>query len=772
MTTLDDLKPQARWVCYDSQKKPVSPLTGKAASSTDARTWGTYAQAKALRERMKLAGVGIVLNGDGIVGIDLDKCIDYVDENENIVLKMFARHLYGLASSYAEVSPSGKGIHILGTATIAKSLKKQMRNIGVEVYETSRYFTVTEDVISETTELRSVQDIVDAVFDEAAAMDAPPIVHELPTLPNTTITDERWVRLIVEKRIEAAVRMVREAVAGERHNKRYAAGRLLGGYLAAGERHGVRLLTTAEAIQKLYDAQPPSPSSAVKERRAIEQGIISGRMDEIEIPNKPQQIEHAKKSPVAGSGATETAKRYVLSDIGNGERLRDAAGDRLRYVEEWKQWLWWDGRRWERTTVLQVKELAHQVIRGMLRSAADGEATDTDLAKWALKSEASARVDAMIEEGKPYLRAKPEQFDRNPDLLTVANGTVDMRTMQLRAHDPADMITKLVDVPLVETGLSTRWADFLRVVFCGDDDLISYVQRAVGYSLTGHTSEHCLFFCYGDGANGKSTFMRALEIVSGEYTTTAQIDALLDHKGGGEAASPNIAGLFGKRIAMAQEMPEGGRFDESRVKTITGGDTITARHLYGKLFEFRPTHTLWVTGNHKPKITGTDAGIWRRLRIVPFVASISAAQRRDSREFEGIFQEDKSAILEWVLLGAYLWYQNGLGESQAVTQATTAYRGEEDIIARFVQTMCVVGPGKRVGQADLYAAWKQWAEDEGERAAAFKSQRWLVYNLTFRKLAVAQNRYVEGIGLVDHVRSNSYDEDAVSKPKGAIRRGE
>ena len=475
MTTLDDLKPQRRWVCYDAQKKPIDPLTGKLASSTDPRTWGTYAQAKAQRDRLNLAGVGVILNGDGIVGIDLDKCIDHVDEDENIILKKYARHLFGLASSYAEVSPSGKGVHILGTATIPKSVKKQMHDIGVEVYDNKRYFTVTEDVISATTELRSVQDIVDAIFDEVTAMEAPPIVHEMPTLPSATVTDEKWVRLIVEKRIEAAVRMVRDAVDGERHNKRYAAGRLLGGYLEAGERHGVRLLTTEEAVQKLYDAQTPHTDSAAKERRAIAAGIASGHMAPADIPNKPQPIEPAKKSPIEAPGTTETSKRYVLSDIGNGERLRDAARDRLRYVEEWKQWLWWDGRRWERTTVLQVKELAHQVIRAMLRSSTDGEQTDQELAKWALKSEASNRVDAMIEEGKPYLRAKPEEFDRHPDLLTVANGTVDLRTMKLRSHSPADMITKIVDVPYTENGLSTRWADFLRVIFCNDNELIDYV---------------------------------------------------------------------------------------------------------------------------------------------------------------------------------------------------------------------------------------------------------------------------------------------------------
>jgi len=248
---------------------------------------------------------------------------------------------------------------------------------------------------------------------------------------------------------------------------------------------------------------------------------------------------------------------------------------------------------------------------------------------------------------------------------------------------------------------------------------------------------------------------------------------LLDHRQDGEGATPMIAALVGKRFAMASEMPEGRKLNESRVKDITGGDAITARTLYGKPFVFNPSHTLWITGNHKPRITGLYVGIWRRLRILPFTAMIPEAQRRDPRDLEEMFYQESEAILQWMVFGAYLWYQNTLGTCTAVEKATTEYRGEEDIVARFLQQRCVMSPIAIASKSMLYDAWKEWAEDEGERGASFKSQRWLVQQLLTRygeSGAVSHNRSnVFGVGMIDEFRNAPVE----STPNRAqIRRGE
>jgi putative DNA primase/helicase len=779
---LEDLYGERRWVCYGTDKIPVDPISGRYASTTNPSTWGTHDQATATMLRRGLAGVGIVLTGDGIVGIDLDDCIKPKEgaEGTEYTAEPYARYLLGLAPSYAELSPSGTGIHILGLATIPKAIKTHLNGIGVEVYDRARYLTVTEQpVAGHDIAMVNIQHIVDAVADEIDELAKPkPTVHTDAPVGTT----DRWIETIVQRRIDAAVEMVTAAPDGTRHNTRLRAARLIGGYLEAAQREGVTVVTDDEAIRILMEARPPSQGSQRSERRAIEAGIAYGRSAPVELPKPTAPIPKTKRTTTNTETVDEVAavKESLttdeddvhLTDLGNGKRLVTACGDRLCYVSEWKQWLVWDGTRWARGDDAGVVKLAHAVVLGIYKTLADLPTLESreKAFKWAQASESAMRIDAMIKSARPYLTRRPGEFDTHPHLLNTANCTVDLRTMQTHPHTPADMLTRIVPVPYLDVSMSPRWATFLRTIFQGDDELIDYVQRAVGYTLTGQTDEHCLFFCYGDGANGKSTFMRALELISGEYSAVASVEALLEKRGDGDGATPTIAGLVGKRLATAQEMPDGKRFDESLIKSITGGDAITARVLYGSPFTFRPSHTLWITGNHKPRIVSTDVGIWRRIRIVPFTASIPADARRDSREFDAQFLEDASAILQWAVLGAYLWYQSGVGSCAAVDAATREYRGEEDLVARFVHTVCTVGPDTSVRKDRLYAAWKEWAEDEGERSASYKSQRWLVQQLLARKIAGRRDKHsVYGVGLVDDAHQ---DDESPRYTRGQMRRAE
>ena len=779
-----DLKLQPRWVCYDAAKAPIDVRTGKYAKSTDPSTWTTYDVAKAYADRRGLPGVGVVFNGDGIVGIDLDDALESIGDDDDGA-PMYKRHAYAvhlmnLNTSYAEVSPSKTGIHIIGTATIPQSLKQPLEGIGVEVYATARYFTFTEDIIGDCEELNSIQDIVNQIFDDVALTKEPQPEpsHDLPAPQETP---SKWIEAVINNRIKAAVKKVTNAPDGQRHIERIRAARLLGGYMASAEREGVNVLSDNDAINLLMKARPPAKHAEHKERLALVSGLQYGRAKPIDLPKPSAPIAPiAKKTPTVLTETTESVESiedeetYHLTDLGNGQRLVRACGDKLCYVAEWKQWLVWDGQRWAKGDDAGVVRLAHRVALDIYTEIANEPDSDRrkDITKWAVASESAMRIDAMIKSARPYLTKAPSIFDTHAHLLNVANGTVNLQTMEMTAHDPAQYLTKIVDVAYNEkTPMSPRWAKFLRTIFDDDNELEAYVQRAVGYTLTGHTDEHCLFFCYGDGANGKSTFMKALEIISGEFSTTASIEALLEKRNDGDNATPTVAGLVGMRLATAQEMPDGKRFDESLIKSITGGDTISARMLYGSIFKFVPTHTLWLTGNHKPRITGTDAGIWRRIRIVPFTANIPEDQRRDSREIAKEFHEDASAILQWAVLGAYLWYKNGIGTCEAVEKATTEYRGEEDIVARFIQTMCVTGESKRVAKTVLYAAWKEWAEDEGERGAAFKSQRWVLKQLETRKIVIAHDRrFVYGIGLVEEREESN--ETMSQSTRGQRRRAE
>ena len=740
---LDELKAQPRWLCHKN-KVPLSARTGGAGSSTDPATWADFATATATAKRFRLDGVGLVFTGDSIVGIDLDKCIG---DSEGTTAK-YAKHLIAMTRSYIEVSPSGRGLHIIGTAKIPKAVKEKLHGIGVEVYNVGRYFTWTGDVIEgEHDDIDTVQDVVDDIFDDIA-FNKPAKAPIAPYTPSDTA--DGYVGAVWVRWRDHAVAKVNQAVQGERHNTRVKMGRLLGGALAAVRAVGFDPMSDSDAVTLLYDALAPDDGEEEKELSAIEWGFAHGLTAPLEIPRPPvppmESLESldqifgsaiAEATPNAVTEATgdvipsnpEIIPTIHLTDLGNGLRFVEAVKDRVCYVSAWGQWMVWNGKYWEASDDIVIRKVAHAVVLEMYKGAVKDNVLDTELAKWALKSETAARITAMIGEAQPYLVVDVDRFDAHPDHLNVDNGIVDLRSGAVIDHDRTWFFTKCLNMGYDANADRSVIDTFMQTITADDLELTQYIKRAVGYSATGRTDEHCLFFAYGNGKNGKSTFMNMLSMVMGDYATTTSVEALLDVNAKGEGASPYMARLPGKRLAMAQEMPEGRRMNESLVKSITGGDRIATRGLYKDVFEFTPSHSLWVSGNHKPRIAGTDDGIWRRLRILPFTVSIPEGERRNSRVIEAEFYAHRAGILRWIIEGARMWYKMGLGSCNAVDVATSEYRGEEDAVARFISERCDLGPTKSVSKALLYAAWREWAEDEGDKAAFAKSQRWLLRQL-------------------------------------------
>jgi putative DNA primase/helicase len=736
---LADLKAEARWLCH-KDKRPLSARNGNAGSSTDPTTWAPYAVAVATAKRLKLDGVGIVFTGDALVGIDLDKCIG---DNEGTTAK-YAKHLIAMTRSYVEVSPSGRGLHIIGTGKIPRAAKEKLHGIGVEVYNVGRYFTWTGDVIEgEHDDIDTVQDVIDDIFDAIEyAKPAKPAVR-----PYTAQhTADGYVGAVWSQWLHQAVTKMSNAINGERHNTRVKMGRLLGGALAAVREAGFDPMSDDDAIAAVYDALAPDDGEEEKEFAAIRWGFEHGLSAPLDIPAPPAPPMESLESldAIFGSAIVEATPDEVipsnpeviptihLTDLGNGLRFVEAVKDRVCYVEAWAQWMVWNGKYWEVSGDIVIRKVAHAVVIDMYKAAVKDNVLDSELAKWALKSETAARISAMIGEAQPYLCVSASEFDTKHDYLNIANGIVDLRTGDIIPHDKTWRFTKYIDITYDAKADRSVIDGFMATITANDLELSQYIKRAAGYSMTGRTDEHCLFFAYGNGKNGKSTFMNMLSMVMGDYATTTSVEALLDVKASGEGASPYMARLPGKRLAMAQEMPEGRRMNESLVKSITGGDRIATRGLYKDVFEFTPTHTLWVSGNHKPRIAGTDDGIWRRLRILPFITTIPETQRRDSRVIEAEFYAHRAGILRWLIEGAKMWYKIGLGSCKAVDEATAEYRGEEDAVARFITERCDLDSTKSVSKALLYAAWREWAEDENDKTALAKSQRWLLRQLGVR----------------------------------------
>lgn len=436
---------------------------------------------------------------------------------------------------------------------------------------------------------------------------------------------------------------------------------------------------------------------------------------------------HATSTNGHDGGTTTTKNGTVddepihLTDVGNGRRLVARHGRDLLYCDRWKTWQVWDGQRYSRDDTGEIERRAKETVRAMYAQAgtlAEDEARK-DLVKHALRSEGGPRIREMIaaartEEG---IAVAPAVFDRDPWLLNVANGTIDLHTGQLRAARRDDRMTKIAPVVYDPTAQCPTWLAFLDRVMNGRQDVIDFLQRAVGYSLTGDISEHCLFLLFGTGRNGKSTFVETLSAILSDYALTTSTDTLLVQRAGG---IPNdLARLVGARLVSASESEAGRNLAEALVKQLTGGDTISARFLHAEFFDFRPTFKLWFRTNHKPTIKGTDDGIWSRIKLIPFTQRIPDAEM-DKRLPERLLAE-LPGILAWSVAGCLAWQGDGLGMPTEVAKATAEYRGEMDILATFLADCCELNEDFRCTAKMLYAAYTTWAEENGERPASQKA---------------------------------------------------
>jgi putative DNA primase/helicase len=295
--------------------------------------------------------------------------------------------------------------------------------------------------------------------------------------------------------------------------------------------------------------------------------------------------------------------------------------------------------------------------------------------------------------------------------LNVANGTLDLKAGTLHPHRREDLLTKLTPIRFEPAASAPSWDAFLLGIFDGDTGLIRFVQRAVGYSLSGSTREQVLFLAHGSGANGKSTFLETIREAAGEYAQQAPPEMFLEQRAG--TIRNDVARLPGARLVTAVETGEDRRLAEPLVKQLTGGDMVAARHLYRDYFEFGPQCKAWLATNHRPEIRGTDEAIWRRIRLIPFTVTIPEDER-DPNLLETL-RAELPGILAWAVAGCLDYLQHGLGAPEAVTAATAGYRADMDVIGTFLDECCVLGTHARAKAVDLYQTYITWADAAGER---------------------------------------------------------
>jgi putative DNA primase/helicase len=419
-----------------------------------------------------------------------------------------------------------------------------------------------------------------------------------------------------------------------------------------------------------------------------------------------------------------------LTDMGNGRRLISLYGQDIRYCPQ-RGWFVWDGKRWRVDAVGEMAYRAKQIADTWRRDsslmyAIAMDAGDTPeaeaiayragpIGKWAKVSESVAKLKAMVEaaQTEPGIPVLNAALDGDPWLLNVNNGTIELRTSTLRPHSRDDLITKLAPVNYRPGARFEFWDRFLDQITSSDLNYREYLQRAFGYAATGSVREEVFFFLYGPGGSGKSTLVKAIEKVLGDYAATADFDTFVKRPGGGSPRN-DIARLDGRRMVLSIEVDEGRELAQGVVKTITGGDTVSARFLYKEFFEFFPTFKLVLVANDAPGVDPDDVAMWRRLRVLPMNNALPLADQ-DPLVKRLLTDPDIAgpAVLDWMVGGCRKWQAEGLGTCAAVQEATNEYRESEDILGEFLEECCTVGPGLEVKSAVAYVTYAKWAVLQG-----------------------------------------------------------
>ena len=411
----------------------------------------------------------------------------------------------------------------------------------------------------------------------------------------------------------------------------------------------------------------------------------------------------------------------LLGDLDNARDFRAMFEGEFLFCHSNKKWLRFTGLRWEWCHKGEEVGAAKEVAQSLIEKAAELFKIDPNSASakaWqalARSARNNGRILAMLElaASEPGMSiANISELDSQPMLLGTQNGVFDLKAMRFLPPDPQLLISRQVNARFNRAANCPVWLNFLDETFLGDQDLIDYVQKAFGYSLTGVVSEEVLHFCFGQGKNGKSVMANVIVKIMGDYVQTANFDLLALKE---SSATNDIARLAGARLVMANETRENERLDDQKLKMLVSTEKLTARFMYGEFFEFWPQFKIWLRGNYKPIVTDSSEGAWRRLRLIPFEHQVPT-EKTDYRLEEKLLAE-KDGILAWMIDGCHKWQQKGLKPPSRIVDASNDYRDESDLLGEFLADYCQMGPGLEDHQKVVFSAYRSWCNEIGTKCS-------------------------------------------------------
>ena len=712
---------ELKWV--EARKKntkiPINPYDGSAGKSNDPSTWSDFDTAmRALNDVERADGLAFYF-ANGYVGLD----IDHIDSNledwragDNDPNNLVNKFQDLTDNTYMEVSQSGTGIHAIFKGKIPG---KRRRKGNYEMYQTGRFFALTgNNIIPDPTIKSMSDDEMKTLYEFLFGKDN--IVQLHSESDNITPVDLSVAEIIkrAENSAKTGTRFTMFMKGGweQFYSSHSEADMAFANDLAFWTGRDFHKMDTifrnSSLMREKFD----------EKRGAVTYGtsLLNKAINETQSIYNPESDSQDSESSYTFSFNEDKTKKIMprsWDDQGRGLRMRDQFATVLKFNAVDKKWFFFNGSYWQEDIGNQRVELAAERVANSIKKEKPelsfSTKTDEDKAmnewyRFQKDSRSHMAKMHMIDEFKKYVIVKHGEFDKEDMLLNTESGYVDLSNGELHDHEIDKNFSHQTLAEYSDNVDAPLWEKFLNQIFNSDEELIHYVQKAIGYSFTGSVDEQCLFILNGRGRNGKSVFSNVISDVAGNYAKQMNVQTIVAKKNQSGSANSDIARLEGARIVTSSELNEGDRFDESLVKQLTGGDKILARFLYGSEFEYKPKFKIWMATNHLPIIRGTDDGIWRRIKIIPF--NIQIPKEKVDKKLEYKLKAEYTGILNWIVQGAIMWQQEGLEDPEAVKQVIETYRAEMDPLDAFLEECCTTGQNYSIKAREMYDAYHEWAK--------------------------------------------------------------
>lgn len=717
----DELKQLDNWCVWKFENRngkrtkiPFNAATGEFAKSNDKSTWSSYETAV---NAEGVDGIGFFFEPP-YLGIDIDDIDDDLhrfkqgDKLDNIVSEFNEAF-----KSYTEVSPSGNGLHIIVKGKIPGSRR---RKGNIEMYDSGRFFTMTGKNIGK---YKDVTEVSEQVFKTIYNKYLPDNTIKYPTTNNyqENIHNLSEIDVINEIYNSKQAKLFDDLMKGNYepyYTSHSEADMALANILAFWCAKDYSQMDSIFRQSNLYrDKWDEKRKNSTYGEQTLFKAI--NEVNNIYTPKQEREENPLRYALSHIFDAEKKDKEYPIrsyDDTGNADRFIDRYGHLYKHSYITNKFYIYDGQKWKVDDRGAIRKLIDEMIESIKNEkvlhsedVTEEEARET-FQKYYKKTRGTQSKKNIMNELMHRKTVTPDEFDKDDMLLNVANGYVDLTSRELYKHDINKMFSQIANTDYSEKMQPAVWLDFLNDIFAGDKAVIRYIQKALGYSLTGSTREQVMFILFGKGRNGKSIFVETIAEILGDYSNNMQAKSLMVKKN--DNVNTDIARLSKARFVTSSEPNEGFRFDEGLIKQITGGDKVTARFLYAEEFEYTPKFKIWVSTNHKPIIRGTDDGIWRRLVLIPF--DVQIPEEKVDKDLKYKLLREAPAILNWMAEGAYMWMREGLELPEKLKDAGQTYRTEMDVVEQFIQEKCKRAEDVRETGKALYEEYKKWADENNE----------------------------------------------------------